>query len=231
MIYRCQLLWYGGTGNSDFKGSVMTENSLPNVGSRIRAIREQRKLSLRALAERCNLSANAISLIERGDNSPTVSSLHALATALGVKIADFFEEAHDQAVVFVRRDQRLRTEGNGLVMESLGIGLHRQQIEPFLVTVEPGSDKGCDPITHPGQEFVYCLDGEIEYWVGGQDYHLTAGDSLLFAATQPHCFRNIGEHTGTLLFVFQTIEGSRLARQRHLANWSPHENAQLKLPG
>ena len=172
----------------------MTVHSLPNVGSRIRAIREQRKLSLRALAKRCNLSTNAISLIERGDSSPTVSSLHALATALGVKITDFFEEAHNQAVVFVRGDQRLRTGGNGLVMESLGIGLHNQQIEPFLVTIEPGSNNRCDPITHPGQEFVYCLDGEIEYRIGDQAFCLTAGDSLLFEASQPHCFHNIGEH-------------------------------------
>lgn len=61
-----------------------------NVGQRIRRLREQRQLSLRALARLCGLSTNAISLIERGENSPTVSSLHALATALGVSITDFF---------------------------------------------------------------------------------------------------------------------------------------------
>lgn len=207
----------------------MTEHSLPNVGSRIRALREHRKLSLRALAERCSLSANAISLIERGDNSPTVSSLHALATALGVKITDFFEEAHDQAVVFVKRDQRLRTEGEGLMMESLGIGLHNQQIEPFLVTVDPGSNDNCEPITHPGQEFVFCLDGEIEYQIGDTIYQLSVGDSLLFEASQPHCFMNTSNRPGKLLFVFQMFEGNRLARQRHLDNWSPHEIAQLTL--
>jgi transcriptional regulator with XRE-family HTH domain len=207
----------------------MTEQSAPNIGSRIRTIREQRKLSLRALAEKCKLSTNAISLIERGENSPTVSSLHALATALGVKITNFFEETHNQAVVFVKSDQRLRTEGDGLATESLGIGLHNQQIEPFLVIVEPKSNGRCDLITHPGQEFVYCLDGEIEYLLCDQVFHLTAGDSLLFEATQPHCFHNIGKRPGTLLFVFQTIEGNHLARQRHLDNWSPHDNAQLNL--
>ena len=113
----------------------MNDQPESNVGSRIRIIREQRKMSLRALAERCKLSANAISLIERGENSPTVSSLHALATSLGVKITAFFEESHDQTVVLVRKDQRLRADGTGLVMESLGIGLHDQQLEPFLTVL------------------------------------------------------------------------------------------------
>jgi transcriptional regulator with XRE-family HTH domain len=208
----------------------MTDQSAPNIGSRIRAIREQRKLSLRALAEKCNLSANAISLIERGENSPTVSSLHTLANALGVKITEFFEETRDRSVVFVSQDQRLRTEGNGLVMESLGIGLRHQQLEPFLVTVEPESDNENSPITHPGHEFVYCLEGEIEYNVSGHTYHLATGDSLLFEATEPHFFQNVSKLPAKLLFVFQTIEGNHLGQQRHIDNWSPHELAQLRLP-
>jgi transcriptional regulator with XRE-family HTH domain len=194
----------------------MIEEIAPNVGPRIRAIREQHKLSLRALAERCNLSVNAISLIERGENSPTVSSLHMLATALGVKITDFFEDPNEHAVVLVRQDHRLATQGNGLLMESLGIGLRNQQLEPFMVTVEPGVGNTSESIVHPGQEFVYCLAGEIQYQIGGQVYCLESGDSLLFEATQPHCFRNIAESPAQVLLVFQAIEGSHVARQRHL---------------
>lgn len=194
----------------------MIEEFTPNVGPRIRAIREQRGFSLRALAERCNLSINAISLIERGENSPTVSSLHLLATALGVKITDFFEDARKHAVVLVRRDQRLATHAAGLLMESLGIGLRNQQLEPFMVTVDPGVGNTNETIIHPGQEFVYCLAGEIQYQVGGQIYGLKSGDSLLFEATQSHCFRNMGEFPAQVLLIFQAVEGGYLARQRHL---------------
>ncbi len=194
----------------------MTESTQLHVGTRIRALRERRGLSLRALAERCGLSINAISLIERGENSPTVSSLQVLASALGVKITDFFEDASEQAVVYVRQGQRLRSQGNGVVMESLGIGLRNQQLEPFLVTIEPDVVHASDLIAHPGQEFVYCVEGEIEYRIGNQAYVLTPGDSLLFEATQPHCFRTRGEAPAILLLVFQASEGSHLARQYHL---------------
>jgi transcriptional regulator with XRE-family HTH domain len=193
----------------------MTEQTQLNVGMRIRALREQRGLSLRALAERCGLSINAISLIERGENSPTVSSLHVLATALGVKITDFFEDPSEHAVVYVKRNQRLRSQGNGVVMESLGIGLRNQQLEPFLVTIEPNVVNASELIAHPGQEFVYCVDGKIEYRIGNQTYALMPGDSLLFEATQPHCFRSMGEFPATILLVFQATEGGHLARQYH----------------
>ena len=101
-------------------------------------------------------------------------------------------------------------------MEGLGAGLPEQQLEPFLVTMEPGAGSAANPITHPGEEFVYCLEGEIEYRIGDRLYQLEAGDSLLFDATQPHCFCNRTETKAIVLLVFQAVEDSYLARQRHL---------------
>lgn len=130
----------------------------PNVGSRIRKIRDLKKLSLRALSERCGLSANVISLIERGENSPTVSSLHRLATALGIPITDFFQEVTGVNAIHVIQAQGLRFQNNSATLESLGIGLPIQQLEPFRMTVAPGVDNLNDPISHPGEEFVHCLE-------------------------------------------------------------------------
>jgi transcriptional regulator with XRE-family HTH domain len=96
-------------------GISMIEEIAPSVGARNRAIREQHKLSPSALAERSNLSVNAIRLIERAENSPTVSSLHLLATALVVKITNFFENPKPHAVVLVRRDQRLATQAERII--------------------------------------------------------------------------------------------------------------------
>ncbi|MBK9055228.1 MAG: cupin domain-containing protein [Chloroflexi bacterium] len=189
----------------------------PNVGQRIRTIRERQGLSLRAVAERCGLSINAISLIERGENSPTVSSLHHLATALGVPITSFFEDPQEQTVVFVQPQTRLRSEANGITLESLGLGLRNQQLEPFLLTVAPGANNLDQPISHPGEELVYCLEGEIVYYVGGQDYRLVQGFSLLFQATQAHCFHNDTANVAQLMLVFHASEGSHLARPLHLA--------------
>lgn len=188
-----------------------------DVGHRIRSIRKQKGISLRALAERCGLSANAISLIERGENSPTVSSLERLAAALSVPITAFLEKQNEQTTIFVRPEHRLRSKIDGIQLDSLGIGLHNQQLEPFLFTVEGGAGKLDQPVSHPGEEFVHCLEGEIEYCVGDRIYSLNAGCSLLFEAVQPHCFRNTTSRPAQLIVVFFAGEGSHhLGRQRHL---------------
>lgn len=188
----------------------------PDVGARLRRLREQRGFSLRELAEQCGLSFNAISRIERGENSPTVSTLHQLATALNVSITAFFEDANEQATVLTRHNRRLRSAANGIAMESLGVGMRGQQVEPFLVTVEPGAGNADDPIVHAGEEFVHCLAGTISYRVNGEAYDLEAGDSLLFEATQPHCFQNLGSRAAQFLIVFQAADGKLLAGQHHL---------------
>jgi transcriptional regulator with XRE-family HTH domain len=192
------------------------KDTAPNVGARIRRIRREQRLSLRALSERCGLSANAISLIERGENSPTVSSLHQLAIALGVPITDFFQETSGTNAILVKRAQGLRLQNKTTIIESLGLGLPNQQLEPFRMTVAPEVDNSNAPITHPGEEFVHCLEGMIEYRVGDQQFDLASGDSLLFNAMQPHCWKNLNNTSSEVLLVFQTANNDHSARQRHM---------------
>ena len=197
------------------------EKSEPKVGQRIRELREQRGLTLRALAGLSGLSLNAISLIERGENSPTVSSLHLLAAALGVSITTFFAPQNELAVVFKRPEERLRTDDRGIILESLGIGLAQQQLESFILTIPAGSGNSDQPISHAGEEFIYCLEGEVEYRVGEQFYRLTAGCSLLFKATQTHSFANRGPELARLMMVFSSEANQHLARQLHLESHQP----------
>jgi transcriptional regulator with XRE-family HTH domain len=186
------------------------------VGQQIRKLRKQRGLSLRAFAKLCGMSANAISLIERNANSPNVSSLHQMAIALDVPITDFFYLEDEPTTLFVKRDQGVRYRHNGVELESLGIGLPNQQLEPFRLTIEPHSGAENEPITHPGHEFVYCLEGEINYYVNEQHYHLEVGDSLLLEASNPHSWHNASQKPTTILLIFQATLSHHLARQSHL---------------
>jgi transcriptional regulator with XRE-family HTH domain len=193
----------------------MIQDIKPNVGVRLRAFRERQGWSLRMLAQRCGLSINAISRIERGENSPTVSSLHRLATALAVPITDFFLEKPKQAVILVKDGSGKKHNEEGFVVEHLGKGLPNQQLEPFMLIIEPECSAADIPIDHPGEEFVHCLSGEIEYHIGDEIYHLTSGDSLLFESSQPHFWRNTSSAPAKILLVFQAAQDNSLARQRH----------------
>ena len=192
----------------------MGEQGIPDVGAQVRAWRRERGLSLRTLAELCDLSPNTISLIERGETSPSVSTLHRLATALGVHITAFFEGHSEYVQVVLTRATERRCSGNAhVLLESLGTGLKEQSLESFVVTMRPGADSGQQIMVHSGQEMVYCLRGEVEYEVGGQPYRLVVGDTLLFEARLPHRWRNSGVDSATFLLVFGEASDTQPAEQ------------------
>lgn len=186
------------------------------VGQRIRELRTKRSLSLRALAELSGLSTNAISLIERGDNSPTVSSLHNLASALSVPITAFFEQHPDGQVIHLKKDRRPTSETAGVKMENLGSGLPNQQLEPFLMTIAPGGSSTSSQITHSGEELVYVLKGALVSRINDEEYQLEEGDSLLFLASQPHVYRNETRKFAQILIIFQPMVGQLMAHRHYL---------------
>ncbi len=92
-----------------------------DVGQRLRILREERGISMRALARRSGLSANALSMIERGLTSPSVSTLHKLSTALEVPITAFFrQEPVREPVVFRKASERSQVPFVRGVIEGLG---------------------------------------------------------------------------------------------------------------
>lgn len=189
------------------------------VGTRLLEIRQQRGLSLRALAQEAGLSVNAISRIERGESSPTVSSLQRLATALEVPLIEFFRLERSHTTVLVRRDERLKSRSEGALIESLGSGLPGQNLGPFLMTLEPGATSGDDSVHHGGEEFVHCLQGDVEYTVDGATHRLATGDSLLFLAHQPHRCRNVsGRVARVLVVILAPSDEIHATQQRHLMN-------------
>jgi transcriptional regulator with XRE-family HTH domain len=180
-----------------------------DVGNRLRQLREARKVSMRTLATMSGLSANALSMIERGKTSPSVSTLYRIADALTVPVTDFFgpDEARKR-VVFLKADQRTRIPFMRGLWEGLGGEQFTGRIMPFMLTLEAGASSGPNSVVHTGHEFVFCLRGHLEYQVEGEVYDLEAGDSLLFAAQLRHRWRNPGGVvTNALTIISDFAEG------------------------
>lgn len=187
-----------------------------DVGQRIHELRGVKGLSQRALAQLCDLSPNALSQIERGNVSPTVSTLSQLAAALEVPITAFFEVGTArQEVVFIKADQRTRVPLARGLMEGLGGELFVGSVEPLYLTLESGGSSGPQAVTHTGHEFVFCLRGVLEYRVEQHYFELRSGDSLLFAAHLRHRWRNPGSVVTNALII---ISGGEISDTRqHLA--------------
>jgi len=163
-----------------------------DVGRRLRELREEHGLSIRALAEKSGLNVNTLSLIENGKTSPSVSTLQQVAIALQSPITAFFETgAPRNSVAHVRAGRRPRAAFAHGTLEDLGMGVSEHAVEPFVVTLEPNAGSGAHPIVHTGHEFVFCLQGRIVYTIEDHTYALEAGDSLLFESRLPHRWQNM----------------------------------------
>lgn len=192
-----------------------------NVASSLRELREARGISMRALATKSGLSANALSMIERGKTSPSVSTLYKLADALGVSITAFFgTESEKRQIVFIKSDERTRMSFTRGVFEALGGEHFAGRVEPFMLTLESGVASGSHNIVHTGHEFVFCLRGQLEYFVEKQAFELSAGDSLLFASKLRHRWRNPSRNVTTALII---ISGFAEGEQPHAMHWKKGE--------
>jgi transcriptional regulator with XRE-family HTH domain len=192
-----------------------------NIGERLRELREARNISMRALATRSGLSANALSMIERGRASPSVSTLYKLADALGVSITSFFgSDTERKQVVFLRAEERTRVSFTRGIFEALGGEQFVGRVEPFMLTLESNANSGPRTMAHTGHEFVFCLRGQLEYQVERQVYQLAAGDSLLFAAHLKHRWKNLGGNVATALII---ISGFEEGEELHAMHWKKGE--------
>jgi transcriptional regulator with XRE-family HTH domain len=189
-----------------------------DVGSRLRAMREERHLSMRSLAHRSGLSTNALSMIERGRTSPSVSTLYKISEALGVPITAFFRaKPARQDVVFRKAAARMNVPFTRGLWEGLGGEAFVGEVEPFMLTLEPGGGSGPFSMLHTGHEFVYCLCGELEYEVESQRYSLEPGDSLLFAAQLHHRWRNSARTTTQAIIVLAAFGPAEKPSEFHLS--------------
>jgi transcriptional regulator with XRE-family HTH domain len=178
---------------------MTTEVSWRNVGRKIRHLRKEHELTIRQLATGCDLSPNAISLIERGEVAPTVATLCKIAYALGVSASSLFQAVCPNEVIFNPAGRDPDTEQ---ILSALSCGLEpsgRRRSEPARESapeIPPGT-----PVCSP--EFVLCLNGQLEYQVNGQTYRLEPGDSLSFNGNVLHCWRNPGSETAIAVIVLQ----------------------------
>jgi transcriptional regulator with XRE-family HTH domain len=187
-----------------------------NVGRRLRELRIERGLSIRALAEKSGLNVNTLSFIENGKTSPSVSTLQQVAAALELPINAFFEvKTNPQSIVYQKAGDRQPAAFAHGTLADLGAGFARPGLEPFVVALEPQAGSGDTPILHTGIEFVYCLEGCIGYEVDGQTFLLDPGDSLLFEARLPHRWRNAGNAPSRSLLLLCPSDERDHPDERH----------------
>lgn len=173
------------------------------IGSTLKKIRLEKGLSIRDVANETGLSTGFISNVERGVNSPTVSSLAKICSALDTSLVDLFQKnGNPMDKVIVRKHERetlLNSRQSKTVYEILTAC--PQKMKPVCITMEPGGDYGGSPIGHEGDEFGIVLEGVMEVTIGNETYIMHEGDSVYILPFVPHKFRNAGKTRCVTLWV------------------------------
>ena len=175
------------------------------VGSRLRAERERLGISLRELARRVGVSPSLVSQIELDRVNPSVSTLYALVTELGMTMSDVFGDSgsEQQVVRRPRDDDGLAERPDTRRVINLASGVRWERLTPhsdrdveFLYVVYPVGAESCPEdalMTHGGKEYGYVSSGTLGVRVGFDEYELGAGGSIAFDSSSPHRLWTIGD--------------------------------------
>lgn len=179
-----------------------------SVGARLREARTQKRLSLRSVAQALGVSASLISQVETGKTQPSVSTLFALVSHLGLSLDDLLgvtapagerpaakpEPAMPtRATIQHAADNPVLEMENGVRWERLASGIGGPA-DALLVTYEPGASSSIEGklMRHSGVEFAYILEGNLTLQLEFDTYVLSPGDSLQFDSVLPHLYSNQG---------------------------------------
>lgn len=181
------------------------------IAHRLRELRDARGYSLEALAERSGVSRSNISLIERGQSSPTAAVLDKLAIGLGVALASFF----DEGVPTTEPPSPFIRAGDQPLWQDPASGYVRRRLSPpapsplqlVEVVFPAGQRVALDSAVHDADihQQVWLIEGAMELTVGTSTWHLQAGDCLAMRLSQPIVFHNPTRQDARYLVALATL--------------------------
>jgi transcriptional regulator with XRE-family HTH domain len=208
-----------------------TEPAYATIGDRLRQARMARAMSLRKLAQVLGVSPSLISQVETGRAKPSVNTLYALATELGMSLDELLfvdavptpptapTEVHGLGELALPRDpvQRAASRmtirlGSGVIWERLTTESIRN-VDFLLVTYEVGgaSSPENEYQRHSGQEWGYLISGSLRVRIGFDEFVLGPGDAITFDSATPHRLVNAGDEPVRAVWYVQGRGGAEVA--------------------
>jgi transcriptional regulator with XRE-family HTH domain len=172
----------------------MTENFEEiRVGEKIKELREDQALGLEEFAKRVGISPSVLNQIENHLVSPPLGTLIKIAHGLNVSVSVFFG-GETSSYSLVRKDERKKVSrfaskdgvSYGYSYESLGFDKKERNMEPFLVTLQKTPMEAKSLSSHPGEEFIYVLEGKVLVQLGDHSDILEPHDSIYYDANMLH---------------------------------------------
>jgi transcriptional regulator with XRE-family HTH domain len=186
------------------------------IARRVRALRAELGMTLDALAAKCAVSRSMLSLVERGESSPTAVVLEKIATGLGVPLATLFDDLSAAADPVSRRDERMiwRDPQSGYVRRNISPANFPSPLQIVEVVLPAGASVAFEtgPRDVSIHQQIWVQQGTVEVTLGSTTQRLAQDDCLAMQLNQPTNFRNRTRNTARYIVVIAS-ERARAPRR------------------
>jgi transcriptional regulator with XRE-family HTH domain len=178
-----------------------------HIGERIKRLRLKKSMGLVELGRHTGLSASFLSQLETGRVVPTLRNLARIAMVFSKDLSYFFESEPSTLFRLHRKTERVRMPQSGTddptyYFESLGYMVPDRQLDPYYAEFIPSKKPSeIRPHVHPGYEFLYLLEGELEIRHADKTYVIEAGDGVYFDASTPHAYHCMSKTAAVAIIV------------------------------
>jgi len=177
----------------------MMNESVFDIGSKIKELRLKKGLTLKQVAKETGFSPALISQIENNNISPPIATLAKLAAFFDVKIGYFFEnESENVKYSICRKGEGKKVERvisksgkkHGYTYEALAIDFKGKKMEPFILKIDKNLVEEDCLYNHEGEEFLMVLKGNVVVAIEKERINLSEGDSIYFDSSAKHRLLN-----------------------------------------
>ncbi len=175
------------------------------IGQRLRTARRSRGMTLDSAAAAAGYTKSFLSAVERGGTSPSIGSLYRICEVLGLTMAELFETSDPRDSNVVRRgDVRPRYLGGHGVANYLLSPVSERRAQLIETRIEPGGSPGRELWSHRGDLVIATVvAGSLEFRLADSVVQLATGDTITYAPSDPHSWRNPDQRDPAVALFFQ----------------------------
>ena len=172
------------------------------VAANAREIREHKGLTLDRAAALTGVSRSMLAQIEKGEVNPTISVLWKMANGYKVSFTSLVENRSDAASVLRLSDSEPLAEDSGRYLNYPIFPFDESRLfETYRIVIKAGGALSAQAHLKGAEEYITVFSGRVEIRAGEDSFLLSKGDSIRFAADQPHAYKNAGEDTAELSMI------------------------------
>ncbi|MBX9996448.1 XRE family transcriptional regulator [Priestia megaterium] len=182
--------------------SVFMEEINLIIAKNLKNFRESKKLSLEKVAELTGVSKTMIGQIERGESSPTITTIWKIANGLKISFTSLINNPQPDTKVISKTDIQILSEDNGKYQVYPYFPFEDdRRFEVYSVEIEEGGSLDADSHREGTEEFITVFEGELTISVNSNEYTIKSGNAIRFKADRAHSYYNRGKTLAKLSMI------------------------------